>query len=279
MAAISPGYLETLGVPVLLGRDFTAGDQGSSLKVAILNETAARFYFGNTNPIGGKVRFTNYPRHDLLYEVVGVVRDTLHDNLRDPASRFIYLPVPQAVEPIRRIGLAARCAGDAARFSEQVRRQMESAHPALLVASASTMEKQIEQTLLRERLVATLSTAFGTVALVLASIGLYGILAYAVTRKTNEIGIRMALGATRSGVVWMIVREGFALAGGGILIGVPVVFAIGQVAKALLYGVEPFDPLALASAALLLLVLAGVAAILPGRRASLLDPSTALRRE
>jgi ABC-type antimicrobial peptide transport system permease subunit len=156
---------------------------------------------------------------------------------------------------------------------------MESAHPALLVASASTMEKQIEQTLLRERLVATLSTAFGTVALVLASIGLYGILAYAVTRKTNEIGIRMALGATRSGVVWMIVREGFALAGGGILIGVPVVFAIGQVAKALLYGVEPFDPLALASAALLLHVLAGVAAILPGRRASLLDPSTALRRE
>ena len=141
------------------------------------------------------------------------------------------------------------------------------------------MEKQIEQALLRERLVATLSIAFGTVALVLASIGLYGILAYAVTRRTNEIGIRMALGASRSGVVWIILREGFALAGGGIFIGVPVVLAIGQVAKALLYGVEPFDPFALVSAALLLLVLAGVAAVLPGRRASLLDPSTALRRE
>jgi predicted permease len=279
MAAISPGYFETLGVPVLLGRDFTAGDHGSALKVAILNETAARFYFGSANPIGGKVRFTNYPRRDLLYEVVGVVRDTLHDNLRDRASRFIYLPVPQSVEPIRRIALAARCVGDATGFSEPVRRQIQSAHPALLVTSASTMEKQIEQTLLRERLVATLSTAFGTVALVLASIGLYGILAYAVTRKTNEIGIRMALGATRSGVVWMILREGFALAGGGILIGVPVVLAIGQVAKALLYGVEPFDPLALVSAALLLLVFAGVAAVLPSRRASLLDPSTALRRE
>ena len=143
----------------------------------------------------------------------------------------------------------------------------------------STMEKHIEQTLLRERLVATLSTAFGTVALALASIGLYGILAYAVTRRTNEIGVRMALGATRSGVVLMILREGFTLAGGGILIGVPVALAIGQVAKALLYGVEPFDPFALVSAALLLLALAGVAAVLPGRRASLLDPSTALRRE
>jgi predicted permease len=279
MAAISPGYFETLGVPVLLGRDFTISDHGGSLKVAILNETAARFYFGSANPIGGKVRFTNYARRDLLYEVVGVVRDTLHDNLRDRASRFIYLPVPQSVEPIQRIGLAARCAGDATGFSEPVRRQIQSAHPALLVTSASTMEKQIGQTLFRERLVATLSIAFGTVALVLASIGLYGILAYAVTRRTNEIGIRMALGATRNGVVWIILREGFALAGGGIFIGVPVVLAIGQVAKALLFGVEPFDPFALVSAALLLLVLAGVAAVLPGRRASLLDPSTALRRE
>jgi predicted permease len=279
MAATSPGYFETLGVPLLLGRDFTIGDHGSSPKVAILNETAARFYFGSANPIGGKVRFTNYPQRDLLYEVVGVVRDTLHDNLRDRASRFIYLPVPQSVERIQQIVLAARCVGDAIGFAEPVRRQIQSAYPALLVTSASTMEKQIEQTLLRERLVATLSIAFGTVALVLASIGLYGILAYAVTRRTNEIGIRMALGASRSAVLWTILREGFALAGGGIFIGIPVVLAIGQVAKALLYGVEPFDPFALVSAALLLLVLAGVAAVLPGRRASLLDPSSALRRE
>jgi ABC-type antimicrobial peptide transport system permease subunit len=199
--------------------------------------------------------------------------------LRDRASRFIYLPVLQSVERIRQIGLAARCVGDAIGFADPVRRQIQSAYPSLLVTRASTMEKQIEQTLLRERLVAALSIAFGAVALVLASIGLYGILAYSVTRRTNEIGIRMALGATRGGVVWMILREGFALAGGGVFIGVLVVLAIGQVAKALLYGVEPFDPLALVSAALLLLVLAGVAAVLPARRASFLDPSTALRRE
>jgi predicted permease len=279
IAAVSPEYFDTLGVPMLLGRRFTAGDHGGAPKVAILNETAARFYFRNANPIGQKVRFTNYRRSDLLFEVGGVVRDSVHDNMREPASRFIYLPIPQYVEPIRRLALAARCSGDPINFAAPVRSLMQSVRAPLFVQSISTMEKHIEQTLSRERLVATLSTAFGTIALVLASIGLYGILAYAVTRKTNEIGIRMALGATRSGVVWMILREGFELAGAGIFIGVPAVLAIGQVAKALLYGVEPFDPLTLVSAALLLFGLAGVAAVLPGRRASLLDPSTALRRE
>jgi predicted permease len=279
LAAVSPEYFHTLGVPMLLGRGFTAGDHGSASKVAILNETAARFYFGDENPIGRKVRFTNYPSRDLLYEVAGVVRDTIHDNVREPASRFIYLPIPQSVDPINRLALAARCFGDAISFAAPIRRQIQNVRSTLLVTNVSTIEKQIEQALLRERLVATLSIAFGSVALMLASIGLYGILAYAVTRRTNEIGIRMALGAPRSGVVWMILREGFALAALGIFVGVPVVLAIGQVTKALLYGVEPFDPFALVSAALLLLVLAGVAAVLPGRRASLLDPSTALRRE
>lgn len=279
MAAISPQYFETLGTPLLLGREFTAGDLASSPKAAVLNETAARFYFGDTNPIGGKVRFTNYPSRDLLYEVVGVARDTLHDNLRDRAARFIYLPVPQAVEPIRRIGVVARCAGDAAGYAEAARREIQGAHAGLLVANVSTIEKQIGETLLRERLVATLSIAFGSVALALASIGLYGVLAYAVSRRTNEIGIRMALGATRGGVVWIVLREGISLAGGGVLLGIPAALAIGKVAKALLFGVEPSDPFALAGAAALLLALAGLASALPGRRASLLDPSTALRRD
>jgi predicted permease len=279
LAAVSPEYFDTLGVPMLLGRGFTVGDHGNAPKVAIINETAARFYFGNENPTGRKIRFTNYPSRDLLYEVAGVVGDTIHDNMREPAARFIYLPIPQSVDRINRLALAARCYGDAISFAAPVRRQIQSVRSTLLVTNVSTMEKQIEQALLRERLVAALSTAFGTVALVLASIGLYGILAYAVTRRTNEIGIRMALGSTRRGVVWMILREGFGLAASGIFVGIPVVLGIGQVAKASLYGVEPFDPLALVTAALLLLVFAAFAAVLPARRASLLDPSAALRRE
>jgi predicted permease len=279
LAAVSPEYFETLGVPLLLGRRFTTGDHGAAPKVAILNETAARFYFRNANPIGRNVRFTNYRSRNLLYEVVGVVRDTIHDNMREPPSRFIYLPVPQYVEPIKQLALAARCSGDPLALAAPARRQIQSMRAPLFILNVSTMEKHIAQTLLRERLVATLSIAFGTIALVLASIGLYGILAYAVTRRTNEIGIRMALGATRSGVVWLVLREAFALVGGGIVIGLPVVLALGRVAKASLYEVAPLDPLALAIAALLLLGCAALAATWPGCRASLLDPATALRRE
>lgn len=274
LAAISPEHFETLGIPMLLGRGFTTGDHRNSLKVAILNETAAKFYLGNTNPIGHKIKFTNYPGNPS-YEVVGVVRSTIHDNVRQPAARFIYLPIPQSVEPIRRLALAVRGDGDALHLAAPVRRLM----PSLSILYISTMEKDIGQALYRERLLATLSTAFGAIALVLAAIGLYGILAYAVTRRTNEIGVRMALGATRTGVVWMLLREAFALAGGGILIGVPAVLALGRIAESSLYGVEPADPLTLAVAALLLFFFAALAAAVPGRRASLLDPTIALRRE
>ena len=175
LAAVSPEYFDTLGITMLLGRGFTAGDHGRAGKVAILNETAARFYFGNRDPIGRSVQFTNYPSRDLQYEVVGVVRDTIHDNLRESASRFIYLPIPQHVEPINRLALAVRCAGSAISVAEPAQRLIQSARSRLLVTNVSTMEKQIKHALLRERLVATLSTAFGSVALVLASIGLPGL--------------------------------------------------------------------------------------------------------
>src|SRR5947207_11435466 len=134
------------------------------------------------------------------------------------------------------------------------------------------MEKQVHLSLMRERLVSTLSTAFGALAFVLACVGLFGILAYAVTRRTNEIGIRMALGATSSGIVWSVLREGLALAGGGIVIGIPAALALGRISKALLYGVEAFDIPAFACAAALLLVFAGIAGAVPARRASRLDP-------
>ena len=279
LAAVSPGYLETLAVPLLLGRGFGSGDHAASPKVAILNETAARFYFGNSNPIGRKVRFINYPERDLLYEVVGVTRDIIHDEIREPASRFIYLPILQSVDRINRLALVARCSGEAIAFAEPVRRQIQSVRSTLLITNVSTIENQIARSLLRERVVASLSTVFGAVALALAGIGLYGLLAYSVARRTNEIGIRMALGATSSGVIRMILREGFAMTATGVLIGVPLVLLVGSVSKTLLYGVAPLDLRALGSAAFVLIVLAGLAAAAPARRASSLDPSIALRRE
>jgi predicted permease len=279
LAALSPDYFETLGVPLLLGRAFTARDGATAPKVGILNETAARFYFGNANPIGQKVRFANYPSRDLVYEIIGVVKDSRHDSLREQPSRFIYLPIPQSVDRINRLALAVRCTGDAVTFAAPVRQEVQSVRSTVLIDNVSTIEKQIRQSLSRERLVTALSTGFGALALVLACIGLYGILAYAVTRRTNEIGIRMALGATRRGMIWLILREALTLAGAGIVIGLPAVLALARITKALLYGVEPFDLPAFACAVLLLLVFAAIAGFVPARRASLLDAMSALRCE
>jgi predicted permease len=279
LAALSPEYFETFDVPLLLGRTFTARDDATAPKVAILNETATRFYFGNANPIGRKVRFANYPGRNLVYEIVGVVKGVKHDSLRDQPTRFIYLPIPQSVERINRLELAVRCTGDAAAFAPMVRQAVQDASSIALIDNVSTVEKQIERSLRRERLITALSTAFGALALALACIGLHGILAYMVARRTNEIGLRMALGATRGGVIWLILREALMLAGSGIALGLPAVLALSRIIQTLLYGVAPFDLPAFSCTVLLLVAFAAIAAFVPARRASRLDAMSALRCE
>jgi predicted permease len=279
LAAVSPAYFETFGIPLLLGRGFTPHDDTTASNVAILNETAARFYLGNVNTIGKKVRFANYPSHDLVYEIIGVVKNARHGSLREQTSRFIYLPIPQSVDRINRLALAVRSTGNIGAFAMPVRQQVQGVRSTVVIDNVSTIEKQLQQSLSRERLVAALSTAFGAVAVVLSCVGLYGILAYAVTRRTSEIGIRMALGATRREIVWVILREAMALAAGGIVIGAPAVLVLGRISSALLYGVGPFDLPAFACALLILLVFAAIAGILPARRAGRLDPMSALRCE
>jgi len=170
------------------------------------------------------------------------------------------------------------CSSDLA-FAGLVRQAVQSIRPMVLTGNVSTVDQQVRQSLSRERLVTALSTAFGAVALALACIGLYGILAYAVTRRTSEIGIRMALGATGGEMVWLILREALALATAGILIGAPAVFVLGRVSRALLYGVGSFDLPVFGCALLVLLVFAALAGIVPARRAGRLDPMSALRCE
>ena len=279
LAALSPGYLETLGVPLLMGRAFTPRDDAAAPKVAILNETAARFYFGDRSPLGRKVRFANYPDPNLIYEVVGVVRDVKHDTLREQPRRLIYVPVLQSVDRVNRLALSIRASADPASLAAPVRQAVLDVRSTLLITNVFTMENLVRQSLRKERLIAALSLAFGLLALALACIGLYGILAYAVTRRTNEIGIRMALGATRSATVWMVLREALTLAALGIAFGLPAVLAVAQFTKALLFGVEPLDPLALFAAAALLLTFASLAGFIPARRASRLDAMSALRSD
>jgi predicted lysophospholipase L1 biosynthesis ABC-type transport system permease subunit len=247
--------------------------------VAIVNETAARFYFGDTVPLGRKVRFTNYPTPDAIYEIVGVVKDFRHDSLRQQVSRFIFLPIPQSVERINRLSLAVRCSGDAAGYTAPVRQELQRVRPALVLTNVATVEQQVEDSLRRERLISALAAAFGALALTLACIGLYGTLSYAVARRTSEIGIRMALGATSGGMIWLVLREVVMLASAGVLLGVPAVVAVARLSRALLYGVGAFDLPALAGAFAVMLVAAAVAGFVPAQRAGRLDPMSALRCE
>ena len=225
------------------------------------------------------MRFAQQRYGDLVYEITGVLKDAKHQSLREQPWRFIYIPIAQAIDRVNRLALSIRCSGNAMAFVPPMRKEIQSARSTLLITNISTMEKQVQRSLIRERLVSTLATAFGALALMLACIGLYGVLAYAVTRRTSEIGIRMALGATKSGIVWMILREAAALAIGGIVVGIPAVLALGRISRALLYGVESFDLPTFACALLVLLVFAAIAGIAPARRAGRLDPMSALRCE
>ena len=209
---------------------------------------------------------------------MGVVADAKHQSLREEPKRFAYLPLPQAFNRVNRLTLAVRSTGvEALSLAAPVRKELQGARSTLLLTNVATIEQQIAATLIRERLVSDLSIAFGALALLLTCVGLYGILAHAVARRTNEIGIRMALGATRRGTVWMVLREALVLAAAGILVGLPAVLALGRVSQSLLYGVTAFDPLAVAGAAGGLLLFAAAAGFLPARRASRLEPLTALR--
>ncbi|SPE26074.1 conserved membrane hypothetical protein [Candidatus Sulfopaludibacter sp. SbA3] len=248
--------------------------------MAILNETAARFYFGTADPIGKKLRFAHRAAADTgEYEVIGVVKDTKHKSLREEPWRFMYIPLAQAIDRINRLALSVRCSRDPMALAAPIQKEVQRARSTLLITNVTTLEKQVQISLRRERLVSTLATAFGALALVLACIGLYGVLAYAVTRRTSEIGIRMALGATSSGMVWMILREAAVLAMSGIAVAVPALLALGNLSRALLYGVDSFDLPAFACALLVLLLSATIAGTVPARRAGRLDPVTALRVE
>jgi predicted permease len=275
--SVSPEYFDTFGIRVLNGRTFTARDDSTAPKVAILNQTAARLLFGGANPVRNRLTVpTNHGR--AAYEIVGIVNDDRHRGLRAEPGSFVYFPIPQTIEPIDRLTLAVRISGgDPLSLAGAVRREVQSVHSTLLITNISTMEQQIALNLIRERLVSSLSVAFGLLALALTCIGLYGILAYSVARRTNEIGIRLALGATRADTVWMVLREALILAAAGVVIGTPFVWLLGRASQTLLYGVSAFDPLAVSASAAGLLAFAVAAGWIPARRASRLEPLAALR--
>jgi predicted permease len=275
---IGPGYFSTLGIPVFLGREITGDDRAGGRNVCVINETFAKRFFQGRNPIGLHVT-QEYADQRHSYEVVGVVRDSRQNRLRAEIEHRFYAPVTQAAATISSVTFLIRPRGDVSTVLTDVRRVIQHSEPRMPVGRAGTVMDAIATRIVQDRLLARLSIAFGLVAVLLAAMGLYGVLSYGVARRTNEIGIRKALGAQHSALIAMILRE----TGWLLLVGLIAGGALSAVAIRLitsrLYGLSPSDPLTLAGAPLGLVVVATLATWLPAYRASRIDPLVALRCE
>jgi predicted permease len=266
-------FFETMGIPILIGRSFDAHDRETSAPVTVVNQQFARQFFPNENAMGKTIRNNN-----LLYEVVGICGNTPFGQLRAPVPPTFYRHFTQAGEP-GAMTFEVRTAASEAALMADVRAAVRGIDRDLPVFDMRTQAQQIDATLSRERLFAALTSAFGVLALVLASIGIYGLMAHGVSRRTNEIGVRLALGAEQRDVVVMILREASALAVAGAAMGVVAAAALSRYVRAMLFGITPTDPAVIGGAVAAMMAVALLAAWFPARKASRLDPTIALRHE
>lgn len=269
---VDPGYFDTVGMRLVDGRDFDARDSERAPRVAVINETMARRYFGSRSPIG-----RHYGYGSMQFEIVGVVRDAKVRGPRSPLRPMGYRPLRQEMDYAR--SLEVRTQGDPRAVASEIRKVIAGLAPNLPVQDVATLAERVNRLLAQERLIAEITGLFGLLALLLACIGIYGLISYAVARRIPEMGIRMALGARRASVIWLVLREALILVLIGLAAGIPLVFAAARLVTSLLFGVSPTDPATLAGTAVLMLSIAAVAAYLPARRASRVDPTAALRCE
>jgi predicted permease len=273
---ISPSYFETMEISMRLGRPFTDRDDQAAPKVAIINETAARQFFPNENPIGRRFGSTIETAGQL--EIVGVLRDTKYDSIREPAPPTMYVPYLQQPRTPQAI-FQTRTAGDPASAVAAIREAVRQVDPNLPLMNIATQIEQAEGRLQQERAFAQAYTLFGVLALVLASIGLFGLMSYSVARRTNEIGIRMALGARGQDVLAWVMGESMMLVAIGVGLGLLTAMAASRLVAALLFGLAATDGVTIAGAVTLMFVVSAVAGYLPARRAARVDPLVALRYE
>jgi predicted permease len=293
MNKISPEYFATLGVPLVSGREFTAadnhplqgaGDQDEWSPVAIINESFARRYFPGRDPLGRHIGFGSDPGTKTTMEIIGVVRDTKYTTLRDDIPEQVFLPyLATGFTGQSQMTIYVRTAGDSAPVMRAIREKVRQLDSSISLTDVRTTEEQITASLATERMIASLSSVFGVLATLLATIGLYGVMSYAVARRTREIGIRVVLGASQQGVLRMIMREVFLLVGVGLAVGVPAALAlvrfVGHWISEILFGVRASDAATMAVAVLLMAAVALLAGSLPARRAARVDPIRALRYE
>jgi predicted permease len=277
MNAVSPGYFATMGVQVVEGRDFDRRDvdNAEKTKVAIVNRQFARHFFGERSAVGRRLGNGTGPRTKLDVEIVGVVADSLYEGPREGVRRQVFIPHAgnSGSAVYVRAGLGSSSAYAA------VRRAVKELDAGMPIFELKTLGSQLDETLLTERLTALLSAGFGLLATMLAAIGLYGVMAFVVARRTREMGLRMALGAHSRSVIWLVMKEVLLLLAIGLAVGVPSALALGRFVAAQLYGIKASDPWIAAASIVLLTVVALLAGLLPARRASRIDPILALRYE
>jgi predicted permease len=274
---VGKGFFSTMGLPILAGRGFDATDKIDSPKVAIVNQTMAHMFFPDSSPIGHHFCLGDDASHSGDIEIVGVAGNAKYDSLDESPEPAAYFPYAQRVQYFG--NFEVRYSGDAGQINSAVRRAIEDVNANIPINSISSLTELVDESTANQRLIARLSAFFGLLAAFLVCIGIYGLLSYAVARRTSEIGVRMALGAKRSNVLWLILREILVLVAIGVAIGVPVALEGNRLVAKLLYGLSPADPASLLAAVAMLIGIALLAGYLPARRASLLEPTAALRCE
>ena len=278
MQFMSPDYFKTMNIPILAGRDFRMSDGRSAPKVCIVNEKFAKRYFKDGNAVGRHIGMGGGPGTKLDIEIVGVVRDTKYESMRDEVPIEVYEPYHQVPFVVGMMAYLRTSRPPEQAFSS-ILKVVNGLDPNIPVSYMKTLEQQQQESLITERLVATLSSGFGILATLLAAIGLYGVMAYMVAQRTREIGIRMALGAASGNVLWLVMKEVLQLVGIGVAIGLPSAWALTRLAKSQLYGIQPNDALTIALATAGIVLVAILSGYLPARRATLVDPMRALRWE
>ena len=275
--AVGSDYFRTLGTPVVSGRDFNASDSAPSPKVAIVNQTFVKRYITSENALGHQVGWAN-PKDAPPYTIIGVVTDSKYTGVREPDTPTAYFPYQQVPE-IGGMHYELRTAGEPARLLPVVQRAIREFSPDVPLEKPMTQQQQFETSFSQDRLIARLSMFFGLLAVVLVATGVYGALAYAVSRRTSEIGLRMALGARREQVLWMIMRETLIVCLAGVALGLPLAIACSRLLQSMLFGVTPGDPLTFAGVLAGITIVALFASFLPALRAASVNPIAALRYE
>ena len=277
---VRENFLTAMQIPLLAGRQWTAHDDSRAPKMAVINQTFARRYFPNENPIGKRFGFDSRKQDEI--EIIGLTKDAKYTSQREEVPATVYLSWLQDLHSVGQVTYEVRTTGDPNTVVNGIRQAVREVDPKLPLKDIKTQIEQADETLMMERLFAKLLSLFGLLAQQLASIGLYGVLAWSVSQRTHEIGIRMALGANRSRVLQMILRQGMTLALIGIALGLAGAYVLTKYLESLttmLYGVQPRDPLTYGVAAGLLSLVAVFACFVPARRAAKVDPLVALRYE